>query len=231
MNINRSKSDLKKEIDNDNGLRTKRKLLTVTSLILLAIQFSGAKVEEANTFILKLSFDHQNGIGVLLVLTIIFLLIRYYNYAIPYHDKLFVSWSSRMLKEPFFSDYNYHEHEYYGLTADLTPKELNLYEEGQPEQFSWEYKYNCRFFLARYFEYSWEDTNDFYTKKINLFDSVTKLQYLKIMGYELKYQTASFFTHREYLDIYTPYILGIFSILSYFFIEYFQSVIKFFLPT
>ena len=62
-------------IDQDEGLKSKRKLLTVTSLILLVLTFSGAKVEEANTFILKLKFDNQSGIAILLILAIFFLLI------------------------------------------------------------------------------------------------------------------------------------------------------------
>lgn len=229
MTVNDKKKDIKQEIDNDAGLSSKRKLLTVTSLILLAIQFSGAQVKEANTFILKLSFEHQNGIGLLLALAIIFLLIRYYNYARPYHEKIFHQWSSRMLQEPLFIEHNFYENLYYGLIVDLVPKGLNIYELDQSEHFSWEYKYNCRFFLARDIEYSWSDQNDSYSSEISLFESVSKQQYLKIMGYELKYQIISIFTNRETLDIYTPYILGIFSISSYFFNEHFQLILKFFL--
>ena len=73
--------DLKKRIDSDTGLRAKRKYLTIVALLMLGIQFSGAKLEEANTFILKFSFSHQNGIAFLLLMSILFLLVRYYNYA------------------------------------------------------------------------------------------------------------------------------------------------------
>jgi heme/copper-type cytochrome/quinol oxidase subunit 3 len=99
-------------IDADEGLKSKRKILTITSLILLALTFSGAKVEEANTFILKLKFDNQNGIAILLVLTIVFLIIRYYNYAKPYHEKLFRAWSDRMLDDGYF------------LNSDVETREL-----------------------------------------------------------------------------------------------------------
>jgi hypothetical protein len=49
--------ELLEQIDIDQGLASKRKTLTIVSLIMLAMQFSGAKVVEANTFILKLSFS------------------------------------------------------------------------------------------------------------------------------------------------------------------------------
>ena len=64
--------ELQKEIDSDGGLNGKKRILTVTSLILLAIQFTGATIVEANTFILRLSFTHQNGLALLLFLSIIF---------------------------------------------------------------------------------------------------------------------------------------------------------------
>ena len=63
-------SELTQAIDNDAGLQSKRKLLTVASLILLALSFSGATIDEANTFIFKIKFANQNGLGILLVLSI-----------------------------------------------------------------------------------------------------------------------------------------------------------------
>jgi len=89
-------------IDLDEGLKAKRKLLTVTSIILLALSFTGAQVQEANTFILKLKFANQNGLGILFVLSILFLMVRYYNYAKPYHDKLYERWTNRLFARPHF---------------------------------------------------------------------------------------------------------------------------------
>tara|TARA_B110000196_G_scaffold70119_1_gene59924 strand:- start:3602 stop:4291 length:690 start_codon:yes stop_codon:yes gene_type:complete len=197
-------------IDGDEGLKSKRKLLTITSLILLALTFSGAKVEEANTFILKLKFENQNGIAILLVLAIVFLLIRYYNYAKPYHEKLFREWSGRMLKESYFYLPCHHSDTITGLVHDLAPKKVIA---DQIDPWNW-YTFHYEIgFLKRGIRFSWTDQHDSYDE----FVSVGWKNYLKVMGYEVKYRIGRYFTHRENLDILAPYFLGVFSILSYFF--------------
>ncbi len=72
----KNSSELTAAIDRDEGLKAKRKLLIVASCILLALSFSGATIDEANTFIFKIKFTNQNGLGILLVLSIVFLMIR-----------------------------------------------------------------------------------------------------------------------------------------------------------
>ncbi len=229
-------------IDADEGLKAKRKLLTVVSLILLAIAFSGAKVVEANTFIMKVTFTNQNGIAYLLLLSIAFLMIRYYNYARPYHDELYEAWTQRMLNDDYF--YRYHEEagESDGLINDLQPESLerDIY---QQDCRGIKTKYRCSYILGRNFEYTWFSGSGYESwatvnlmrikgntvKKKDKPVAVNKINlkpYFKILSYELKYQVSSFFTHRENLDILAPYLLGCFSILSFIFSKEIIEMLK-----
>ncbi len=207
-------------IDQDEGLKSKRKLLTITSLILLALTFSGAKVEEANTFILKLKFDNQSGIPILLVLVIVFLLIRYYNYAKPYHEKLFREWSDRMLDDKYFSWAEYHTNELHGLVSDMAPKGLDIVAM-QHEGKSFNYHYKCDYF-RRKLVYSWDSQYDYEREEVK----ICLENYFNVYRLEAKYQIESFFNHRENLDVLASYGLGFLAIFSYFFNDYLQIILN-----
>jgi len=210
------------QIDIDEGLKTKRKLLTVTSLILLALSFSGAKVEEANTFILKLSFENQKGLSVLLVIAVIFLLIRYYNYAYKYHQMLFNLWSGRLLKNSFFLWSSPHEPEYYGLICDLSPKDFDL-EDLNNRQLPSSVNYKSDFLIFKKLIYSWgnEHGEDYYQEV-----PIKAKPYFKVLRLEAKLRFLGFFSHRENLDIMAPYMLGILAISSFVFDEQFQCILN-----
>jgi hypothetical protein len=228
---------LTQRIDADEGLKAKRKLLTVVSLILLAIAFSGAKVVEANTFIMKISFTNQDGIAYLLLLSIVFLMIRYYNYARPYHDELYDTWTKRMLNDDYF--YRYHDYagESDGLIKDLYPENLRR-DIDRHNCNDLEKKYRCSWVLGRYVDFTWseehghEQCTTANLMRIKIGDKkVTNSQinikaYFKILSYEFKYQASSFFTHRENLDILSPYLLGCFSILSFIYNEEIIDILK-----
>jgi hypothetical protein len=209
------------QIDIDEGLKTKRKLLTVTSLILLALSFSGAKVEEANTFILKLSFENQKGLSVLLVIAVIFLLIRYYNYACKYHQQLYKLWSDRLINDDFFIYSHPYEQEYSGIIFDLQPKGFDT-DEIKQEGGDFEFGYNCRMPFVRRISYCWNDNHADHEISV----SVGWRNYPKVLLLESKYQFMGFLTHRENLDIVAPYVLGILAILSFIYDDFFQIAIK-----
>lgn len=206
-------------IDQDQGLASKRKMLIIVSLIILAMQFSGAKVVEANTFILKLSFTHQNGIVVLLFLALCLLMVRYYNYARPYHKELFDMWTSRLLKDNFLYSLDLHEHEEFGIVPSLAVQTLRMdlrqFRYQKDNSISW--KYECNGFFSRSIIFSITDEHDSFEQKVGIFKNVKFSEYLLILRKELKYQIKSYLIHREILDIYTPYFLGFVGILSYVF--------------
>ncbi len=230
MSINNN--DLQKEIESDLGLRSKRKLLTIVSLLMLAIQFSGASIVEANTFILKLSFEHQNGLAFLLFIAVFFLLIRYYSYARKYHKKLFKLWSSRMLKEPFFYSFDLEEEKELGLLVEIAEKYLNLdmysIRHSQNQSIHWEYQHG--FLFKRYISYDVKTDYDFYpNQKINLLEKLSFRDFFKILRFETKYEIASFIAYPEDLDVYTPYLLGLVALISYIFNDKLQTLLKIYL--
>lgn len=212
------------QIDADEGLKSKRKLLTITSLILLALSFSGAKVEEANSFVLKLSFDNDRGIATLLVLVIIMLLIRYYNYAYQYHQVLYRLWSKRLLDDPYFWSYHSNSDDISGLIYDLAPNGMNFevlsYSSGT---FSFGYATGTLFF-GRKIEYYWSDDERDPEESFQAV-SVGWRNYFKVLRLEMRYQAESFFVYRENLDILAPYFLGIIAILSYFFSDWLIAIL------
>ncbi len=237
---------LTQRIDADEGLKAKRKLLTVVSLILLAIAFSGAKVVEANTFIMKVTFTNQNGIAYLLLLSIAFLMIRYYNYARPYHDELYETWTQRMLNDDYFYRYHDYADESDGLIKDLYPNNLKR-DMNQHHCDALKKEYRCSWLFGRYLDFTWSEEHgheqwatvnlirikseeakkkDKNKDKAAEIGKINLRQYFKILAFEFKYQASSFFTHRESLDILAPYLLGCFSILSFIYNEEVIVILK-----
>ncbi|WP_217523250.1 hypothetical protein [Vibrio metschnikovii] len=85
------------KFDSDDKLISKGKMLAAISMILIALEVTGATIKEANTFLFKIDFANQNGVTFLLLGAIIYLAVRYLNYAQPYHHQLFLIWSRRMM--------------------------------------------------------------------------------------------------------------------------------------
>lgn len=226
MTKDKGPPSITEQLDNDAGLKSKRKLLTIVSLITLALSFSDAKIEEVNTLVFKLSFENNGGISFLLVCSILFLLIRYFNYARPYHDKLYHLWSARMLKEPFFFEFNHHEDEADGLVIQKMPKHIDFNECIRDPEISINWRYECSFLFKRkisyLIEYKYEYDDD--DKAV----PVGWKNYPKTLLLELKHQFKSYFIYRENLDIYAPYFLGLAAISSYFFVEELQQLLTFF---
>ncbi|OEE82855.1 hypothetical protein OAI_00945 [Vibrio cyclitrophicus FF160] len=226
-------SELTQAIDNDEGLQSKRKLLTVASLTLLALSFSGATIDEANTFIFKIKFANQNGLGILLVLSIIFLMVRYYNYAKPYHDKLYLIWTQRLLSHPFFFLQNPHEPEdSIGIVAESRCSELDANINHDIQR--WDYYYQCGVPFTRYIVHYWgynEHSDEDRMDKVNILKRFGVALYFKTLYFEVIEQFRSFFTHRENLDILAPYMLGSLAIASYYFNAELMELLLFFTPS
>lgn len=225
-------SDLTTAIDSDLGLQSKRKLLTVASLILLALSFSGATIDEANTFIFKIKFANQNGLGILLVLSIIFLMIRYYNYAKPYLDRLYKIWSDRLFNDPFFYQKSHHDDEDAGLLAMSRNSELDAGLNYDVRR--WSFSYKCGMPFCRYIVHYWgynEHPDEERSDSVNIYKTFGLKVYFKVIVLEVTEQTRSFFTHRENLDIFAPFILGCLAIASYYFNKELLGFLLFFTPS
>ena len=63
-------------LDSDVGLAAKRKILIVVSLLLLALNVSGASIKEANTFVFRVEFSNHVGLTYLLGVAVAFLMLQ-----------------------------------------------------------------------------------------------------------------------------------------------------------
>ncbi|MEZ9860527.1 hypothetical protein AB4381_18860 [Vibrio splendidus] len=208
--------------DADDKLTAKGKVLTTVSLVLLALEASGATMKEANTFIFKIEFAHQNNIAYLLLAAVIYLTVRYRNYAKPYHNELFLLWSERMMKNKDVFHYSHREEAVKGLLGQA----FDLCGGDEPGiQHS---SYAVSGFLRRGINYpavwrgesgegEWiEEYYDEYFSLLSFNKKWTVSKYIRLLSTEFKYRLSAFVNDREHLDILSPYMFSVLAILSVF---------------
>jgi len=213
MDINK----FRKAIDSDDGLKSKRKILISLCVILIGLNFSGATLHEANTFIFKLKFTNHENIINLLAISIMYLTLRYYGYAKQYHEKLFVYWSQRMLDDYRVFCYFPKEENISGLLS----ARIDVWSGDEPGIQSPKYKINGLF--KRNITYKTDDYDEingqrYFERNIELNDynnEWRRRDYLKLLSYEARYQIIALFTDRESLDLLFPYIISIVALVSF----------------
>lgn len=217
--MNNKLNEFRKSIDGDEGLQSKRKLLVIVSVTFLALNLTGATLEEANTFLFKIHFSNHVGLSYLFVASIIFLTLRYYSYAQDYHSKLYDFWSERMLADYRVFNCDPADQEVRGFLSNA----IDVWSGDEPGIS--DAKYCVSGLFQRSISYPSEGTDEergpySYTKYISLnkFNKKWKpYHYLWLLILELKYQLEATFKYRESLDLLAPYILCIVTILSYIF--------------
>ncbi|MBB2775735.1 UNVERIFIED_ORG: hypothetical protein HNP28_001023 [Comamonas terrigena] len=222
MNSNNSLNEFREKIDSDEGLLAIRKKLTIFCMIFLALNISGATLEEANTLIFKLKFTNHAGIGYLFLLSVIFLTIRYYSYATDYQSLLNRFWRLRMLENYKIFSYDNTHHEVRGLLGNA----IQVY--GLDEPGIKDPEYVISGFLKRSIAYDSVEKDEwgeaFQTVNyIPLFDFTEKWtlkNYLNLLWIEISYRTEAFFKYRENLDLIYPYIISFTTIFSFIFKDY-----------
>ena len=213
------KPTLKERIDANEGLKSKRLLLTTVSLVLIAVTFTGTVIEEANTFILKLSFQQGEALGLLLALAILFLTIRYYSYAFKYHQELTLLWKNDFFKTPSILNRDYHSDEFSGLLIDVSPGNFasDLTHMSHPQSpTKWRYYYESRWLVLRCFvfeEIDKEIGEVVSVKRINLLKTYP-IVYFQVLLIEFKKRFGGYLKHPENLDIQSPYLMAISALLS-----------------
>ena len=216
-----SLKEFRDELDNDVGFNSKRNMLVIVCLIFLALNLSGAKLEEANTFIFKIKFTDYKGLSFLFFTSIVFLTIRYFSYAQSYHKQLFAFWSKRMLEDYRLFSFNNSDGEVYGHLREA----ITVYAGDEPGIQDPTYVTSGIFHRSLQYGYSDKDQDgvQYYGKKyINLTkysDKWTRTDYFKLLVFEFKYQSDAIFKHRESLDLLAPYIISFLSLISFFFKE------------
>ncbi|MWV13572.1 hypothetical protein F3I62_15830 [Pseudomonas sp. R-28-1W-6] len=212
-------SDFRTSIDNDEGLQSKRKLLVMACIIFLALNLTGATLEEANTFLFKIKFTNYVGLSYLFLAAIIFLTIRYYSYAQEHHSKLYNYWSQRLIDNYRILYYSHEDDDPKGLLG----KAIDVYIRDEPGISK--AKYCVSGIFKRSISYTspgFDETGVqcYFTKYIPLtnFGEKWKLRhYLWLLWYELAYQSEATFKYRENLDLLAPYLLSTIAISSFIF--------------
>lgn len=202
------------QISSDCGLKEKRRNLVILSSILIALNYTGAMIKEANTFLFKIEFTDKNGINEIFIISLCYLLLRYYAYAQEYHNKLMKLWSRDMLsdRKVFYCDPVSDNTS--GLISDCLP-----WAGDEPGVQSPDYLISGVF--QRSLSYPKKHIDDdgeeiYYDEIISCthYTNTWKLpSYLKLLAYEMKYQLKAYFKSREQLDLLGPYFLGCFALI------------------
>ena len=209
----------RESIDCDTGLQSKRKLLVMACSIFLAINLTGATIEEANTFLFKIRFSNHTGLSILFVASIFFLTIRYYSYAQDYHSKLHEFWSGRLLADYKIFNFDHHD----GTIGGLLGKAINVYGGDEPGIENSKYRVSGIFQRSVSYKSNGmdEERGQFYRTEyvdLNKFDKNWRFyHYLWLLILESKYQLEALLKYREGLDLLAPYLLSLAAISSYFF--------------
>jgi len=217
--VNEDLSDFRASIDNDEGLQSKRKLLVMVCITFLALNVTGATLEEANTFLFKIKFTNYIGLSYLFLATIFFLTIRYYSYAQDHHSKLQSYWSKRLISNYRILHYSHEDDDPKGLLGNA----IDIYIRDEPGITT--PKYCVSGIFKRSISYTSQGFDEtgvqcYFTKYIalNNFSKTWKTyHYLLLLWYELLYQLEATFKYRENLDLLAPYLLSTVAILSFIF--------------
>lgn len=217
--MNKKLAEFRKIIDGDEGLQSKRKLLVMVCVTFLALNLTGATLDEANTFLFKIKFSNYIGLSYLFVASVIFLTLRYYSYAQDHHSKLYDFWSERLLADYKVFIYDHEDEEVRGFLGNA----INVYGGDEPGIKDAEYCVSGIF--QRSISYPSEGLDEergpySYTEHINLKKFNKKWRprhYLWLLLLELKYQLEATFKYRESLDLLAPYLLSLAAILTYIF--------------
>ncbi|WP_144401175.1 hypothetical protein [Pseudomonas lurida] len=204
-------------MDSDEAFKSKRKALLFVSMLLLALVVSGATIKEANTFIFKIEFANHVGLRYLLVFAVLSCMLRYYAYSEKYHAQLFGFWSSRLIKD---SDIFWYDRETDSV-GGLLGKKIDIY--GHDEPGIEHPRYRKTGFLKRSVGYTTKGMHDFYgeyiyTEFIDLneyTESWSKFEFRKLLRAEMKYRAEAWIKYRETLDLFSPYLLGISSLVAF----------------
>lgn len=208
----------------DSELSSKRNLLIVASMLLMAMSVSGATLLEANTFIFKIGFENSKGLGYLLFLGVVTLTIRYYSVAYQYHVQLYDMWANEMIRD--YSVFGYSCDDEHWVTPRGLLSNIEIFsrgfqesqDEGENARNEFVFKYEVLGFFRRAVSYT-SDCGDYYSTErvsLNSFKDGWKIgELFQLLMIEFKYQSAAFFRRTEHLEILLPYMISVLSLFSF----------------
>lgn len=209
-------SEFRERIDNDAGLKSKRKILVGLSIVMIGFNIAGATLHEANTIIFKLEIKHHENLLYLFSISILYMTLRYYGYAKIYHDQLFHLWTKRMLGDYRVFSYTPKLEEIDGLLGKI----IDVWPGDNPGIQTPNYKvagvfkrnltYECAGQDEIHGEYAYYENIE-----LNRYSNNWKFRdFLNLLSFEFKYQLEALLKYRESLDLLFPYILSAIALLS-----------------
>lgn len=227
--MNRAGKSLEK-INEDTELSSKRKLLLIISVLLIAMSVSGAELVEVNTLIFKVNFSNTLGFSLMFFIGVLILTLRYYSVAYPYHAQVYNLWTNEMMRDSRVFGYNIDGNEFFphGLLSDK--KEFSyplVIEETDRESMIPEYVVTGVFKRTmRLYDY-YDEGSIAKDIKLYRFDKEWKFgHYLRLLKFEFTFQCSALFRRTESLEIMLPYIISISSLLSFIFKSEIQAYLQ-----
>lgn len=209
-----------KAIDEDKGFKSQRNIITYISLVILAINFSGATIKEANTFLFNIVFSHAQGLMVLLSAALAFSLIRYLNYSHKYAMVLSSFWKERFLNDYRIQHFDNETYEVGGLFGGIisSARDHHFQDQekwGETTSASESYITHINPFKRVYkSEWSIIKKNESSSTYFPVFKYLGFWNFLKVWQIETSYRLNALVYHRESLDIFAPMFLAAFAYLS-----------------
>ena len=208
-----------KEVASTNEGSKYHNLITIISLLVITISVGGVRIEEANTFIFKLSFTNPENIGLVLAISLVTLCIRRFSIdsSSGVHTQLRDAWIQKLIKDWRVLSYDQENDEAYGYAVKVNEKNMD-----PPARSDTLIGYRSRGFLTREFVYESEFDEDFPTESYEYCKDIRKDRagsfriYTKVVSLEIKYRIGSWFTDPAVLDFYGPYLLAATALILYF---------------
>lgn len=208
-----------KEIDEDEGLKSKRQAVIYLSLIIIAINLSSATIEKANTFLFEIHFARADGFSVLLAFSLLFCLIRYFNYSYKHTVKLSEFWKKRFIQDPKILFFHDDSEVFSGI---LAPIAQGIFDDKHHDlrskvvsDFNNDYTTNW-LPLKRIYSASWYDTryDDELGESFNVRKEIGFINLFKLLKIEYTYRIEAYFRYPETLDLKAPFIIASLAYIS-----------------
>ncbi len=208
---------LRDELDEDENYNRVRNKLMIISCVFLTINIAGIKIEEINTFIFKLSISNISSFSMLMALAVIFLCARYYAYSEVYRKKISDIWIDRLLSDRRVFIYYRADSQSDEYNSGLLSYAIRDWPGDEPGAAYPRYKIGWGY--KRYISYDLNQIDEYHNStEIPLYEFTTEWTWKKLsvlLWYEAKYQMACVIGTREFLDIYSPFLVASSAIISY----------------
>lgn len=211
-----SSTDLSDLIDADKGFLKCRRLLVAIELIVISLFATEAKIKEAGGFIFTIEFGNPSAIRDILLLTMLFLILRYYAFAMKYHDLLFTLIADEVVNNKRMRNYDEVRDEFDGLLTKVVDDDVFLGRGYQSPVF----KYYKSGFLKRNICFDIIEDNENYLQEVNFdfkiySENWGRVDYIRVLYVESLCRLKLLIFSRAYFDVILPYVLGGIAIACY----------------